>query len=167
MKSEKTKFFNNLKTYHIFLVSCLLGVIFIINSNYVNEKRAEDKLYKEKNILFNDIIQKRLLSEDIKPGLKEKSQNSEAVCGRSSEELKVYYKTGDLAKLDLSLDKDAEYDSEDTDHMQALIYFIRKYVDKDSKATDTTNNSINESITNQNITSFILQPPLQLFFPTF
>ena len=166
MKSEKTKFFNNLKTYHIFLVSCLLGVIFIINSNYVNEKRAEDKLYKEKNILFNDIIQKRLLSEDIKPGLKEKSQNSEAVCGRSSEELKVYYKTGDLAKLDLSLDKDAEYDSEDTDHMQALIYFIRKYVDKDSKATDTTksedeNNELKDNIMKLTISLW----PILIFIP--
>ena len=44
MKSEKTKFFNKLKIYHIFLMSCLLGVIFIINSNYVNEKRAEKGL---------------------------------------------------------------------------------------------------------------------------
>ena len=146
MKSEKTKFFNKLKTYHIFLMSCLLGVIFIINSNYVNEKRAEDKLYLEKNILFNDIIHKRSLEEKGDFGTKE-NKNSDQVCEQGSQELRTYYKTGDLREIDLSEDDEIKCEDKDSDYMQALIYFTRKFVDKDNK--DTKDNKVNKDETDK------------------
>ena len=146
MKSEKTKFFNKLKTYHIFLMSCLLGVIFIINSNYVNEKRAEDKLYLEKNILFNDIIHKRSLEEKGDSGTKE-NKNSDQVCEQGSQELRTYYKTGDLREIDLSEDDEIKCEDKDSDYMQALIYFTRKFVDKDNK--DKKDNKVNKSETDK------------------
>ena len=146
MKSEKTKFFNKLKTYHIFLMSCLLGVIFIINSNYVNEKRAEDKLYQEKNILFNDIIYKRSLEEKGDSGTKE-NKNSDQVCEQGSQELRTYYKTGDLREIDLSEDDEIKCEDKDSDYMQALIYFTRKFVDKDNK--DKKDNKVNKDETDK------------------
>lgn len=50
--------------------------------------------------------------------------------------------------------------------MQALIYFIRKYVDKDSKATDTTksedeNNELKDNIMKLTISLW----PILIFFP--
>ena len=47
MKSKQYDSKAKLKSYHIILISCFLCLIFILNSNYVNEKRTAVKLEKE------------------------------------------------------------------------------------------------------------------------
>ena len=54
---------SQLKPYQVFLLSCLLGSILILNSVYVNKNRDLIKLNKEKGILFNKIINGRKLQE--------------------------------------------------------------------------------------------------------
>ena len=40
---------SKLKFYHFILLGCLLGVILIVNSDYVNNKKAEYKLFSVVN----------------------------------------------------------------------------------------------------------------------
>ena len=89
MNTGKTQSKFNLKSYHIILMSCLLGTLFVLNSNYVNEKRAEDKINKEKNSLFNKIMSTRLLEGTISSDNDEKERKSKEICDRGSDELKA------------------------------------------------------------------------------
>ena len=77
MKTEQNESQSRLKAYHIFYLSCLLCSVFILNSNYVNEKRSALKEQKEQNSFFNGILDKRILQENIGgeediPGTEEK-----------------------------------------------------------------------------------------------
>ena len=135
MNTEKNKSKFNLKAYHLILLSCLLGTIFVLNSNYVNEKRTEDKLNKEKNTLFNEIMSKRALQESVvesgeNSGLETKTKKSDNICENGSEDLKAYYKSGDLSKIDLE-DKSIECKDKNKNYMKDLINMIREVVGED------------------------------------
>ena len=56
MTRENEKITPTLKAYHLLILGCLLSPILILNSNYVNKKRASIKLYEEKSKLFNKIV---------------------------------------------------------------------------------------------------------------
>ena len=121
-----------LKPYQIILLSCLLGSILVLNSNYVNKNRDLAKLNKEKEELFDNIIQTRRLS----------SKNySEEVCSKGSEDLIEYYKTGDLSKIDLDEDS-IECEDKDKDYMKTLISIMRSIID--DKEDDDHNDVSNE-----------------------
>ena len=47
---------------HFIFLGCILGILLILNSNYVNEQKAKIKLDKEQDNLFKKIISKRELS---------------------------------------------------------------------------------------------------------
>ena len=131
MNTEKIQSKFKLKAYHMILMSCVLGTLFILNSNYVNEKRAEEKLNKEKNSLFNSIMSKRLLEEIISPDNDDvEPEKSREICDRGSKELKAYYKSGDLSKIGL---KDKKIDCEDKskDYMKNLIDMVREVTGDD------------------------------------
>ena len=51
MTKEQKENITQLKPYQVFLLSCLLGSILILNSVYVNKNRDLVKLNKEKGIL--------------------------------------------------------------------------------------------------------------------
>ena len=111
MSNENQKLCHKIKAYHILILGVILSPLIIINSNYVNKQRAEDKLYKEKSRLFNKIISGRHLEGESE----EKSDGIDKVCKRGSEELNKYYKTGNLEHIKLkeggikSEDKDKDY----------------------------------------------------------
>ena len=54
---------SQLKPYQVFLLSCLIGSILILNSVYVNKNRDLIKLNKEKGILFNKIIYRKEMNQ--------------------------------------------------------------------------------------------------------
>ena len=132
MKSNENGAKSRLKSYHLFLLSCLLCCIFILNSNYVNKKRDEDKMNKEQDAFFNDIIRKRNLGEKEEPLGTEENKNSNEVCSRGSDELKSYYRTGDLSDIDLD-DKDIECEDKDKDYIKALISLVEKMVNNSTE----------------------------------
>ena len=121
-----------LKPYQIILLSCLLGSILVLNSNYVNKNRDLAKLNKEKEELFDNIIQTRRLSG---------KNYSEEVCSKGSDDLIEYYKTGDLSKIDLDEDS-IECEDKDKDYMKTLISIMRSITD--DKEDDDHNDVSNE-----------------------
>ena len=120
---------SKLKTYQIFLLSCLLGTIMIFNSNHVNYNRNLAKLNKEKGELFDNIISKRKLS----------TQNyAEEICSRASDELNEYYRTGNSDKLDIDLNTGIECKDKDKSYFKALLSIVRTALDD----TEENSNSV-------------------------
>ena len=120
MTKEKEIINPRLKTYHIFLLSCLLCSVLIINSNYVNEQRSKKKLNTQNNKLFNDVISLRKLEP-------QSNSDTDEVCSRGSDDLIEYYKTGDLSLIDLDEDP-IKCDDKDADYMKALRGLMRNLV---------------------------------------
>ena len=120
MTKEKETISPRLKSYHIFLLSCLLCSVLIINSNYVNEQRAKKKLNTQNNKLFNDAISLRKLEPQT-------NSDTDEVCSRGSDDLIEYYSTGDLSLIDLDTEP-IKCDDKDADYMKALRGLMRNLV---------------------------------------
>ena len=164
MKTKKNESKVSLKSYHIFLLSCLLCCVFILNSNYVNEKRAAVKREKQEASFFNGLINKRMLESlsegDANSGTQE-TKNSTAVCSRGSEDLISYYETGDKTKINLD-DEGIECKNKDDDYMQALIALVKKYVEGNETDTDEGDD---EEFDKENAVKYIKHIfPLLIFF---
>ena len=138
MLKEKKEFSSKIKFYHMLILGCELSTLLILNSNSVNEKRAKDKLNKEKSILFDKIISERLLEE----GETDKSNKSsiDEVCKRGSEKLNNYYKTGNLEEIDL---KKGNIDCEDKDkeYIQVIIKLLKSKLGGGSDKEEEKENS--------------------------
>ena len=130
MTKEQKENITQLKPYQVFLLSCLLGSILILNSIYVNKNRDLVKLNKEKGILFNNIIRGRKLSEDDEP-----VTYSDEICSRGSKSLIEYYETGDLAKIDLN-NGEIKCDDADSGYMKALIDIVKSFTGEGDEEED-------------------------------
>ena len=142
MKSEYKTIIKKIKFYHILILGCLLCPLLISNSNRVNRQRAEEKLNEEKSRLFNKIISGRYLEGEEKEKEKEKeeeeeekSNGTEEVCKRGSDELNNYYKTGNLDEIKLK-DGPIKSEDKDKDYMKALINIIKTYMKGDGNEDD-------------------------------
>ena len=86
---------SKLQFYHIIFLGCFLGIVLMINSNFVNNERTVIKLNKEKSEFFEKIVYGRKLSEvpqnDTDQGEEEYETETDAVCHRASQELIDYY----------------------------------------------------------------------------
>ena len=143
MTSEDEKKITTFKTFHVLILGCLLSTLLILNSNYVNEKRATQKLNEEKSRLFDKIIAGRLLQEKDTP--------SDEVCKRGSEDLVEYYKSGDLEKIGL---EDGPIKAEKETYLTALINIIKTYTgENDSKDSEGDVTSSGPSGTLRNLQS--------------
>ena len=132
MTKDQKENTNLLKPYQVFLLSCLLVSILILNSHYVNKNRDFMKQEKEKGILFNKIIQRRRLSESNENYT---NPNTEEVCSRGSDDLNEYYKTGDLSKIDLE-DGAIKCEDKDKPYMKALINIVESLSGDDDEDDD-------------------------------
>ena len=132
MSNGKNLSTSRLKAYHIFLMSCLLTTLMILNSNHVNEAKALQKENERANALFSRIISIRNLDEST-PTINH--DDSDAVCARGSKELNEYYKTGDLSKIDLD-DDGIKSEEKDQSYMKALRAIVKKFIDGDDKDED-------------------------------
>ena len=130
----KTKLIiSKLKSYHIIFFGCILGMILVLNSDSVNEQKLKMKQNKDQIALFNKIISKRKLQAiaPVNPQPEEEEDEgiiiTDEVCSHASDELKEYYKTNDLSKIDL--DNGAiKCEDKDEDYMKALIEIVKKLV---------------------------------------
>jgi len=130
---------SKLKFYHFILLGCLLGVILIVNSDYVNNKKAENKLNQEKRDLFDKIVYGRKLegtpanSNPVQSGDDEEEYETVVICKRADKQLRDYYSnSATLKDLGISEDK-IECEDKNEDYMKALISLIRNLIDGDSK----------------------------------
>ena len=106
----------------IFIIICLF---FIINSNYTKNGKNLKIIEKDKNNLFNKIIETRNLKEN------NYTKNIEKICELAQIETKEYYLTGNLEKIgeiDNFLKYDAKYENQD--YIQSLINFIKVLLNK-------------------------------------
>jgi len=115
-----------IKSYHIFLFSCLLTSLMILNSNNVNIRKQELKSQKQSKEFFYEMMKIRKLSSG--------NSNTEEVCSRADDDLIDYYKTGDLSKIDLD-NKPIECEDKDKSYMKTLIDIVREMSDDSSSDT--------------------------------
>ena len=129
MSKEQKIFSKSIKTFHIICLSCLLSVIFILNSNYVNKQRALTKLDKEQDVFFQKLIKKRKLEYS--------SDNyADLVCSKASKDLIEYYESGDPSKIGLS-EGGITCEEKDEDYMKALIAIVNNFIsDDEGEETD-------------------------------
>ena len=124
MKSEQ-----NIKTYHMIILSLFLSSLLILNSNNINKQREQKKITEDKNKFFNKIISNRKLQEPNEPIVQ---SNSDKVCEKGSKELREYYKTGDMSLIGLKENEGIKYDDKDSKYMKALKLIVKKLVGSDN-----------------------------------
>ena len=144
MIKQQKEFIPKIKFYHILILICILSSLLILNSNYVNEKRAQDILNKEKSILFDKIISKRKL-EEIEGNKLNKSSINE-VCKKGSEKLNNYYKTGKLEEIDLK-NENIICEDKDKEYMKVLIKLIKSKIEnKEGEKDNSSNNELRRNL---------------------
>ena len=104
-----TKEINNLKFYHIILISMLISPLLVLNSNLSNKQREKERSIKKE---LNNIFLRKL---DFK-------EDTNLICNKGSDELKDYYKTGDGEKIGIKEGKIENKD--DSEHINALINLV-------------------------------------------
>ena len=136
-----------MKIYHILLLGALSSTLLILNSNHVNNLRAQGKLDKEYNQLNQKYFKRKL---DGTPETSTSEKASDKVCKLGSKELVNYYKTGNLEEIGLK-EGPIECKDKNEDYMKALIGIIKSLVvDKDKEGDDdrrylTEAEEVNES----------------------
>ena len=121
MPEEKKKNSKRLKNYHFIILSCVLCMFFIINSNNVNKERFMSKLNQVKEGIYENIKSLR--------NLQDSSINySGQVCSKASDDLIEYYKTGDKSKIDIDSDE-ITCEDKDKPYMQNLIAAVKSIND--------------------------------------
>ena len=121
MPEEKKKNSKRLKNYHFIILSCVLCIFFIINSNNVNKERFLSKLNQVKEGIYENIKSLR--------NLQDFSINySGQVCSKASDDLIEYYKTGDKSKIDIDSDE-ITCEDKDKPYMQNLIAAVKSIND--------------------------------------
>ena len=134
MTKDEDLFVSKLKPYHIILISCLLCTVMILNSNYVNEQRAKERLNKEMGETYNEMMSLRRL---------EGNSNSDKVCSKGSDDLIEYYKTGDLSLIDLE-EGAIKCEDKDASYMKALRGLARKLLGDSDESNDNTLRNLDE-----------------------
>ena len=125
-----------LKYYHFIILSCVLCVIFIINSNHVNKERFLKKYNQVKNGIYENIKTLR--------NLQDSSINySNKVCSKASDDLIEYYKTGDPSKIDID-SNEITYENKNEPYMEYLIAIVKNIGNDDN---DSGGNSLQKSAT--------------------
>ena len=124
MENQNKHFYQKLKSYYLLILGCILFSLVIINSNYVNNQRAQEKLNQEKSQLFNQIISKRFLEES------ESNNKTDEVCSRGSDNLIKYYQNGDLSEIQLE-EGNITCEDKDKGYMKALINIVKKIAGSD------------------------------------
>ena len=133
MTRENEKITPTLKAYHILILGCLLSPLLILNSNYVNKKRASINLYEEKSIIGRHLEGEGEGAPEGETEAEDELKGSDKVCKKGSEDLVDYYKTGDLSKIDLD-DKPIKAEDKDEPYLKALINIIKTMMNGEDKS---------------------------------
>jgi hypothetical protein len=128
MTIESEKKITTLKAYHIVLIACLLSPLLILNSNYVNNKRAKLILEEQKSKLL-DVKE---LGRNLEGEEEDELKASDKVCKKGSKDLVDYYKTGDLKKIGLD-DKPIKAEDKDEPYFKSLINLIKMFTKEEGE----------------------------------
>ena len=153
MTDNHKNFISKLNSFHIIILGCILGSIFIFNSNNVNRQKETMKLNQEKSVLFNKIISQRRLDEETAGADDDYIYETDEVCSRASDKLQDYYRTGDLTKIDLD-NTAIKCEDKDSDYMKALIDLFKSLVEDDKKEDDNTLRNLLDDDTEESIKSY-------------
>ena len=151
MTNENKQFTSKIKSYHIFILGCLLSSLLILNSNYVNNQRATEKLNKEKSKLFDKIISGRKLEgEETTEGEETDDDGpltgSDKICQKGTEELYKYYKSGgNLTEIGLEEGK-INAEEKEKAYFKSLIKIIKSMTGEEDD--DTSSGDVGESSRN-------------------
>ena len=111
-----------------------------------NGKRACNSIFAQNKFLFNRMSKKRYLQEKLNLNIDSyetefKKRFSKDVCSKISSDLRSYYKTGDLSKINFK-DKEIKCDNEDKEYMKDLIELIKNYLEDPTE--ENNSNEIND-----------------------
>ena len=109
---NKPKKNSGLKYYHIILLSILVCPLLILNSNSVNNKREQEKLFKQEKEKIKNIFLRRL----------DFASDTNDICKKGTEDLQKYYETGDGNII--GIDDDKIESKNNPKYIQALINLI-------------------------------------------
>ena len=158
MSQAKGSLLNKLKFYHILLLSCLFSSLLILNSNYANQKREQEKLSSQSAKLFNNLISRRKLSE-----ASDRRSKTNEVCSRGSDDLVKYYQTGDLSLIDLD-NEPIKCDGKDESYMKALRALAKKFLENDKKTTNNLRNLDEGDSDKDNIVQYAMRILAMIIF---
>ena len=158
MSQAKGSLLNKLKFYHILLLSCLFSSLLILNSNYANQKREQEKLSSQSAKLFNNLISRRKLSE-----ASDRRSKTNEVCSRGSDDLVKYYQTGDLSLIDLD-NEPIKCDDKDESYMKALRALAKKFLENDKKTTNNLRNLDEGDSDKDNIVQYAMRILAMIIF---
>ena len=140
----------NIKPYYMILLSCLLCTLLMLNSNYVNEQRAKEKLNQERKEFFGKIMSLRKLESNT-----ENQSYSQKVCSGASDKLNQYYETGEISLIGLE-DGPIKCKDKDADYMKALRALAKNLIggDDNESGSDNTRNLEEEDSNLDNIITY-------------
>ena len=91
MTKKSNEFSPKLKYYHIILIAMIISPFLVLNSNLVNKKKEEQKIFKQNEIFMRKLYGRNLSFEE----------DTDIICKKGTEELQQYYETGDSSKIGL------------------------------------------------------------------
>ena len=112
MTKKSNEFSPKLKYYHIILIAMIISPFLVLNSNSINKKKEQRKIFRQ-----NEIFMRKLYGRNL--GFKE---DTKEICDKGTEDLRKYYETGDPETIGL---KEGAIEKEDEgEYITALVNLI-------------------------------------------
>ena len=112
MTKQSSEFAPKLKYYHIILISMIISPFLVLNSNSINKKKEQQKLFKQ-----NEIFMRKLYGRNL-----DFKEDTNTICEKGTEELRQYYETADPNVIGIE-EGGIKSDNKD-DYITALINLI-------------------------------------------
>ena len=110
----------NLKYYHVILISILLCPLLIINSNYLNKKREQEKALKQDIKILRQLYARKLDSSSDDDSF---TSDTNKICEKGTKDLQNYYKTGDGSIIGIKEDEEIKSEN-NPKYIDALVNLI-------------------------------------------
>ena len=109
-----------LKYYHVILISILLCPLLIINSNYLNKKREQEKALKQDIKILRQLYARKLDSSSDDDSF---TSDTNKICEKGTKDLQNYYKTGDGSIIGIKEDEEIKSEN-NPKYIDALVNLI-------------------------------------------
>lgn len=111
-----------LKYYHVILISILLCPLLIINSNYLNKKREQEKALKQDIKILRQLYARKLDSSSDDDSF---TSDTNKICEKGTKDLQNYYKTGDGSIIGIKEDEEIKSEN-NPKYIDALVNLISR-----------------------------------------
>ena len=104
MTKKSNEFSPKLKYYHIILIAMIISPFLVLNSNSINKKKEQKKIFRQNEIFMRKLYGRNLSFEE----------DTNTICKKGTEELQQYYEKGDpeiigLEKGEIKKEDEGEY----------------------------------------------------------